>query len=62
MENQYNLLEVMIRKRQHALWLKVVKLFEVEDSLNTQVQNWIREGNVSEHAYTRARRRRPRST
>jgi len=58
MDTTLNTLEVMIRKRQHALWLNIVKLFEVEDSLNTQVQTWIREGTISDHAYTRARRQR----
>lgn len=57
MEKTFNSLEVMIRKRQHALWLMVVKEFEVEDRLNTQVQTWIREGVVSDRAYDRMRRR-----
>ena len=57
MDSSLNILEVMIRKRQHALWLKIVKEFEVENSLNTQVQTWIREGVVAERAYDRLRRR-----
>ncbi len=57
MEKTFNSLEVMIRKRQHALWLMVVKEFEVEDRLNSQVQTWIREGVVSDRAYDRMRRR-----
>ena len=58
MEKTFNSLEVMIRKRQHALWLLVVKEFEVEDRLNSQVQTWIREGVLSDRAYDRMRRRR----
>jgi hypothetical protein len=58
MEQSLNILEVMIRKRQHALWLQIVKEFEVEDRVNTQVQTWIREGILSERAYDRERRRR----
>lgn len=58
MDPTIDLLEVMIRKRQHALWLEIVKKFEVEEKLNTQVQTWIREGNVSERAYDRERKRR----
>jgi hypothetical protein len=61
MESTINSLEVMLRKRQHALWLKIVKEFEVEHSLNIQVQTWIREGRVSEKAYDRAQKRRVRS-
>lgn len=57
MDPGLNSLEVMIRKRHQALWLKIVKEFEVENSLNTQVQMWIREGNIAERAYDRARRR-----
>ena len=53
-----NTLEIMIRRRQAVLWAQVVKLFEVEDRLNIQVQTWIREGNLSERAYDRERRRR----
>ena len=56
MEKTVNILEVMIRKRQAELWLKIVKEFEIEDRLNTQVQTWIREGTVSEKAYVRQRR------
>jgi hypothetical protein len=58
MQESLNILEVLIRKRQHALWLKIVKEFEVEDRVNTQVQTWIREGIISERAYDRERRRR----
>jgi hypothetical protein len=57
MEQSANLLEVMIRKRQHELWLKIVKEFEVEHKLNAQVQIWIRQGSVSEKAYDLSRRR-----
>ena len=53
----FNLLTVMIRKRQLELWHKIVKEFEVEDSLNTQVQNWIREDVIAERAYDRHRSR-----
>ena len=56
MDANINILEVMIRKRQAELWLKIVKEFEVEDHLNTQVQTWIREGTLSEKAYARQRR------
>jgi hypothetical protein len=62
MESSLNILEVMIRKRQHDLWLKIVKEFEVESSLNTQVQTWIREGVVADRAYDRMRRRARRPT
>ena len=62
MEKTFNSLEVMIRKRQHVLWLMVVKEFEVEDRLNSQVQTWIREGVLSDRAYDRMRRRRQKST
>ena len=62
MDSSLNILEVMIRKRQHALWLKIVKEFEVESSLNAQVQTWIREGVVAERAYDRLRRRSRKST
>ncbi len=62
MDSSLNILEVMIRKRHHALWLKIVKEFEVENSLNTQVQTWIREGVVAERAYDRHRRRVRKST
>lgn len=58
MEQSLNILEVAIRKRQQALWMQIVKEFEVEDRLNTQVQTWIREGVISERAYDRERRRR----
>ena len=51
-----NTLTVLIRKRQLELWRKIVKEFEVDDSLNTQVQTWIREGCVPERAYDRYRR------
>jgi hypothetical protein len=57
MEHPVNLLEVMIRKRQHELWLKIVKEFEVEHKLNAQVQMWIRQGSISEKAYDLSRRR-----
>jgi hypothetical protein len=50
------ILEIALRKRQQALWRKIVKEFEVEQSLNVQVQNWIREGTVSEKAYAKSRR------
>lgn len=53
----FNTLTVMIRKRQLELWRKIVHEFEVEDSLNTQVQNWIREDVVAERAYDRHRAR-----
>lgn len=56
-----DILEVTLRKRQHALWMKIVALFEVEDSLNTQVQKWIHEGTVSERAYDRAQKRRKKT-
>jgi hypothetical protein len=52
-----SILEITVRRRQQALWRKIVKEFEVEQSLNVQVQNWIREGTVSEKAYAKARRR-----
>lgn len=51
-------LEIAIKAHQRMLWLKVVELFEVEDCLNIQVQNWINNGKVSENAYKRARRTR----
>lgn len=38
------------RQRQYALWNKIIKLYEVEDSLNAQVHKWIEEGIVSEKA------------
>ncbi len=50
-------LTVALRRRQLDIWRKIVKEFEVEQSLNAQVQTWIREGIVSEKAYARARRR-----
>jgi hypothetical protein len=53
-----SILTVALRRRQLDLWRKIVKEFEVEQSLNAQVQTWIREGTVSEKAYDRARRRR----
>ena len=53
-----SILTVTLRRRQLDLWRKIVKEFEVEQSLNAQVQTWIREGVVSEKAYDRARRRR----
>ena len=40
------ILEIALRRRQCELWLKIVKTFEVEQSLNIQVQNWIREGKL----------------
>ena len=58
METSLCTLEIALRKRQQALWRKIVKEFEVEQSLNIQVQNWIREGTVSEKAYAKARRSR----
>jgi hypothetical protein len=61
MDNKaFNTLTVLIRKRQLELWRKIVKEFEVEDSLNTQVQTWIHEDRVSERAYDRHRRRERR--
>lgn len=50
-------LEITLRRRQQTLWRKIVTEFEVEQSLNIQVQNWIREGTISEKAYAKARRR-----
>jgi hypothetical protein len=52
-----NTLTVLVRKRHLELWRAIVKEFEVEDSLNTQVQTWIREDVVSERAYDRHRKR-----
>jgi hypothetical protein len=52
-----NALTVLIRKRQLELWRHIVAAFEVEDSLNTQVQTWIREDCVPERAYDRYRKR-----
>ena len=49
-------LEITLRRRQQTLWRKIVTEFEVEQSLNIQVQNWIREGTISEKAYAKARR------
>ena len=51
-------LEIALRRRQRELWRKIVKEFEIEQSLNVQVQKWIREGTISEKAYIRARRAR----
>ena len=63
MDTQHmNMLTVMVRKRQLELWHKIVEEFEVEDSLNTQVQTWIREDVVSERAYDRHRRLKERSS
>lgn len=56
------ILEIALRRRQYELWLKIVKTFEVEQSLNIQVQNWIREGTVSEKAYTKSQRRTLKKT
>jgi hypothetical protein len=50
-------LEIMLRRRQQALWLQIIKTFEVEDSLNIQVQKWIREGKISERAYDISRKK-----
>jgi hypothetical protein len=43
------LLEIQIRKRQLYIWNEIIKHYEVEDSLNSQIQKWIREGTFSEH-------------
>ena len=53
MNSMLDHLEIVIKSRQRMLWLKVVELFEVEDRLNIQVQNWINKGQVSENAYRR---------
>jgi len=52
-----NTLTVLVRKRHLELWRAIAKEFEVDDSLNTQVQTWIREDTVSERAYDRHRKR-----
>jgi hypothetical protein len=38
------------RQRQFTLWNKITKLYEIDDSLNTQVHKWIEEGTLSEKA------------
>ena len=53
-------LTVTLRRRQLDLWRKIVKEFEVEQSLNVQVQKWIREGTVSEKAYDKALKKKRR--
>jgi hypothetical protein len=50
------LLELMIKRRQLELWRAIVKNYEVEPSLNAQVQQWIRKGEIQERAYDAARR------
>jgi hypothetical protein len=55
--SKFNTLSVTIRMRQGELWRKIVQEFEVEDSLNTQVQTWIHEGVVTERAFDRHRQR-----
>ena len=37
-------LQTYLQKRQLLLWNKIVKLYEVEDSLNSQVHTWIYKG------------------
>jgi hypothetical protein len=44
------LIESHIRQRQLAIWNKIIQMYEIEDSLNTQVHKWIEEGTVSEKA------------
>ena len=37
-------LQTYLQKRQLLIWNKIVKLYEVEDSLNSQVHTWILKG------------------
>ena len=46
------LIESHIRQRQLALWNAIIKMYEIEDSVNTRVHKWIEEGTVSEKAST----------
>lgn len=41
------------RQRQLALWNTITKLYEIDDSLNTQVHKWIEEGTLSEKVRTK---------
>ncbi len=46
------LIESHIRQRQLTIWNKIIQLYEIEDSVNTQVHKWIEEGTVSEKVGT----------
>jgi hypothetical protein len=54
----YTSLDLMMKRRHLELWAAIVKNYEVEASLNTQVQNWIRCGVFSEKAYDVLQRRK----
>ncbi len=56
----YKSLDLMIKRRQLELWAAIVKNYEVEASLNTQVQDWIRRGIISDKAYDMLQRRKSR--
>lgn len=59
MDTFKELLEVQIRNRQLHLWNIIQQQYEVEDSLNSQIQKWIREGTFSERAASRRLTRSP---
>jgi len=41
-------LEAMITQRQLALWEQIVRTYEIEPSMNTQIRTWILQGILSE--------------
>ena len=48
----------MMKRRRLELWAAIVKNYEVEASLNTQVQDWIRRGVFSDKAFDVMQRRK----
>ena len=44
------LLEALIQQRHLTLWSMVVRMYEVEPSMNSQVRKWILQGKLSEKA------------
>jgi len=48
-----------MRQRQMSLWNTITKLYEVENSLNTQVHTWIEEGTFAEKVRSRRSETKP---
>jgi hypothetical protein len=44
------LLETHIRQRQMALWQDIIRHYDVDDTLKTQITKWIREGRFQTQA------------
>ena len=43
-------LEAMIQQRHLTLWARIVSVYEIEPSMNSQVRKWILQGKLTEKA------------